>query len=175
LKEEILIAGYGGQGIVVTGSLFANAALKSNLHTCGMVCYGAEMRGGAANATVTISDSKIGSPVVVHPDAALILNDLSLEVFEKDIKPGGLLILNSSECKNRPKRSDIVIVEVAATKIAQDLGNKKVANMVMVGAYLKKKTLLSFETVEGALATVLPKADSKLLEINKKALKQGYR
>lgn len=174
MKEELIIAGYGGQGIVVAGSLLANAAIEDGLETCGMVCYGAEMRGGAANSTVTISDEKIGSPVIVKPDTVIILNEISLDKFENDIKKGGLLILNISECKRKAKRSDIKVIEIEATKLAEELGNKKVTNMIMLGAYLKNKKILNFESVLKMLKKVLPKADDKIIELNKTALLKGY-
>ena len=174
MKEEIIISGFGGQGIVLAGSLLANAAIEDELETCGMVSYGAEMRGGAASATVTISSEKIGSPVVVKPDSALILNQISLEKFENDIKKGGLLILNISECSKRPSRKDITVIEVEATKNAEKLGNKKAANMVMIGAYLKNKKILNIESVLKNVKKVLPKADDNLLQLNKEALLIGY-
>jgi 2-oxoglutarate ferredoxin oxidoreductase subunit gamma len=174
MKEEILIAGYGGQGVVVAGSLLANAAVYESLETCGMVAYGAEMRGGTANSTLIISDQKIGSPVVIYPDTAIILNQDSLEKYENDIKPNGLLLLNISECEKRPKRKDLQIYYIKATEIASGLGEKRAANFVMVGAYLKRRNLLKIDSVVGMVSKVLPKANSALLEVNKLAIKRGY-
>jgi 2-oxoglutarate ferredoxin oxidoreductase subunit gamma len=174
MKEEILIAGYGGQGVVVAGSLLANVAMEKGLQTCGMVSYGAEMRGGAASATVTISDEPIGSPVVVKPDSAMIMNEISLKTFESDVKENGLIILNISECKNKVARKDVKVIEIEATKIAEELGNKKAANMVMIGLYLRNKNIIEFSSALNMVRKVLPKANERIIELNKKALLKGY-
>jgi 2-oxoglutarate ferredoxin oxidoreductase subunit gamma len=174
MKEEILIAGYGGQGVVVAGSLLANSAIAQGLETCGMVSYGAEMRGGAASSTVIISDSKIGSPVVVRPDTAIIMNEISLNTFEKDVKQNGLIIVNISECKKKVSRKDVKVIEVDATKIAVGFGNIKAANFVMLGAYLKNKKTIKLDTALNTVRIVLPRLDEKMLELNKTALLNGY-
>src|SRR3989344_5975584 len=166
MKEDILIAGFGGQGVVLAGSLLANTAMEEGLETCGIVSYGVEMRGGAANSTVTIADHKIGSPVVVNPDSAIIMNQESLFKFEKDIKRNGLMIVNSSECKN-VSRTDIEIIEIPATKIAEELGDKRAANLVMIGAYLQKKKILTIEAALSRIKKVLPKATDKVIELNR--------
>ena len=174
MKEQILIAGYGGQGVVVAGSLLANAAMEDGLETCGMVCYGAEMRGGTANATTIISDEKIGSPVVVNPDTAIIMNQQSLERFEDDVEKNGMIILNISECQTKVARKDVKVIEIEATKLAEELGNKKVANLVMIGAYLKAKPIIKIDSAILRLKKVLPKANGQLIELNKNALLKGY-
>lgn len=173
MKEQILIAGYGGQGVVLAGSLIANAALKEGLEVCGMVSYGAEMRGGTAKATTIISDKKIGSPVVVKPDAAIIMNELSLKKYEPSIKEGGLIILNTSECKGKVSRPDLKVVKIQATETAKEIGDKKVANLLMVGAYLQTKGILTVESAINVLKKVLPRAKEEMIELNKKALQKG--
>ena len=174
MKEELLIAGHGGQGVVLAGSLLANSAMAEGLETCGMVSYGVEVRGGTAYSTVIISSKKIGSPVVANPTTAIIMNQPSLERFEASLEEKGLIILNTSECKKKSSRKDIKVIEVEATKIAEELGNKKVANIIMVGIYLKNKNILKLETNLKMLKKVLPRASDELIELNKKALLKGY-
>ena len=112
MKDELIIAGSGGQGVVLASSIITNIAMKSGLETCSMISYGVEMRGGTANSTVIISDSKIGSPVIVNPATAIIMNQQSLEKFEGTIKKNGLIILNISGCKKKVSRKDIKVIEV---------------------------------------------------------------
>jgi 2-oxoglutarate ferredoxin oxidoreductase subunit gamma len=173
MKDKIIVAGFGGQGVVLAGSLIANAALGQGLETCGMVSYGVEMRGGTANSTAIISDKPIGSPVVVNPTTAIIMNQPSLERFEEKVEPNGLIIINTSECKKKPTRTDIKVVEVEANKKAEELGNKRVANVILVGAYLKERGIIELESAISVLSKVL-KGKEKLIEINKKALMKGY-
>lgn len=173
MKEQIFIAGSGGQGVVLAGSLLANTAMEEGLETCGMISYGAEMRGGTSNSSVIISDKKIGSPVVVSPDTAIIMNQPSLEKFEDMIKKGGLLILNISECKKKPQRTDIKIIEIEATKEAQQLGNKKIANLILIGAYLRNSNILSLDSALNRVKKVLPKSSEEIIVLNKKALQKG--
>lgn len=174
MKDEILIAGHGGQGIVVAGSLIANSAVSEGLYVCGMFSYGVEIRGGTANSTIIVSDEKIGSPVVVNPKTALIMNTPSLERFEKDVEKGGLIILNVSECKKKVSRKDVGVIEIPATKIADELGNKKTANMVMVGAYIKNRGTIKIQSAVENVRRVLPKAEIEVVKINERALLKGY-
>ncbi|MFH2028965.1 MAG: 2-oxoacid:acceptor oxidoreductase family protein [Nanoarchaeota archaeon] len=173
MRDEIFIAGHGGQGIVLAGSLLANVALEYGLEVCGMVAYGAEMRGGTAHSSVIISDSEISSPVILNPDTMLIMNKDSLAKFENDVKKGGLIVLNISECDRKVLRTDVEVLEIEAGKIAEELGNKKVANLVMVGAYIEKKGVLDVKTAMKVVRTVLPRANDELIELNKKALQRG--
>jgi 2-oxoglutarate ferredoxin oxidoreductase subunit gamma len=148
--------------------------MAEGLETCGMVSYGVEVRGGTAYSTVIISDKTIGSPVVANPTTAIIMNQPSLERFEESLEVNGLIILNTSECKKKISRKDIKVIEVEATKIAEELGNKRVANIIMVGIYLKNKNILKLESNLKMLRKVLPKASDELIELNKKALLKGY-
>lgn len=173
MKDSIIIAGFGGQGVVLAGSLIANAALEEGLETCGMVSYGAEMRGGTANSTTIVSDKVISSPVVINPTTEIIMNQPSLEKFEDQLEKDGLIILNTSECKGRPKRTDIKVIEIEATRLAEELGNKKIANVILVGAYIKERSAIKIETAINVLSKVL-KGKEKLIEINKQALESGY-
>lgn len=174
MKEEIIIAGYGGQGAVLAGSLIANIALESGLETCAMVSYGVETRGGTTKSTVIISDNKIGSPVVINPTTAIIMSESSLEKLEDKVKKNGLIILNTSECKKKVSRKDVEVIEIEATKLAEELGNKKVANVLLVGIYIKNKKDLQIDSSLKIIKKMLPEATEDIIELNKKAFNKGY-
>lgn len=173
MREEIIIAGLGGQGIMFTGTLLAQGAMEEGLQVTFFPSYGAEMRGGTANCSLIISDEEIGSPVVAHPSSCLILNRPSLDKFERRMREKGLLIVNTSLLDREVERKDLEIVRVPATETAIELGNVKVANMVILGAYLKKKKILSFEKVVRSLPKVLGGEKKDLLGVNEKALEKG--
>jgi len=174
MKDEIIIAGHGGQGVVLAGNFISNAAMESGLETCSMVSYGVEMRGGTASSSVIISDKKIGSPVVVSPTTALIMNEPSLEIFEEKLKKDGLIILNTSECKKKVSRKDVKVIEINATKIAENIGNKKIANFIMLGIYIKNRKELKIDPSLNIINKILPKAKEEIIELNKKAFNKGY-
>jgi len=171
LRNEIIIAGNGGQGIILSGSLISHLAKKQGLKTTQMVSYGVEMRGGTCNSNVVLSDHEIGSPVVVEPDYAIIFNKASLDKFEDILKKGGTLILN--ECDARTKRDDIKIINIDAQSICDELGENRSLNMVMVGVFCREAKL-DLELAKETIKTILPKIDDTILEINKKALEKGY-
>jgi len=173
MKQEIVIAGYGGQGVVLAGSILANAAAYQDLHTTGMISYGAEMRGGTANSTTIISDETIGSPVVVNPNVALIMNTASLDKFESILQKNSLVIINTSECKKLPDRQDLKVITIEATKLAEEMGNKRIANFVMIGAYIKNTDVIKKNSVESIMNGVMKKVPADLMELNKKALAKG--
>ena len=173
MKDSIIIAGFGGQGVVLAGSLIANSAMEEDMYTCGMVSYGVEMRGGTANSTTIVSDKIISSPVVINPTTAIIMNQPSLEKFENKLEKNGLIILNTSECKIRPTRTDIKVIEIEATKLAEEFGNKKIANVILVGAYIKERKTIKIDSAIKILDKVL-KGKENLVEINKQALEKGY-
>ena len=173
MEERIIIAGFGGQGVVLAGNILAQAALASGKQIAAMVSYGVEMRGGAANCTVTISDDEIASPVVDNPTTAIILSQQALEKFEEAVERGGLIILNESLVDRGVKRKDVKVVKVKATDIANELGNVKVANVIMVGAFVKKTGILNINKVIQILPNAFPKNKQDLVEINKKALEKG--
>ena len=168
MEHKIIIAGFGGQGIVLAGSLLANAALIEEKNVAGMVSYGAEVRGGTATATVVISEDEISSPVIDKPTIIIAMNQPSLDKY-KDL--GGHLVVNTSLAKLDDKKENIV--EIPATEIAQKLGNIKVTNLVVLGALLKKVSVVSLESAVKALPEVF-KSKPNLVEINKKALKEGF-
>lgn len=170
---QLIIAGFGGQGILFAGKLLAHSAMLEDKHVTWFPSYGAEIRGGTANCTVIISDEMIGSPVVSRPDALLIMNEASMERFEPRLKPRGLLIMNTSLIKNPPKRSDIEIIEIKATDIAKELGNSQAANMVMLGALIVKTGILSRKTIFNSMQEIMPEHRKGAIPLNEKAFKKG--
>jgi len=172
-ETKIVIAGFGGQGIVVIGNILARAAVIEGINVVGMVCYGAEMRGGTANATVIISDDEIASPFVNYPDMAIILNGPSLDRFEPQISQDGLLLMNTSMISRDPQRCDLKCIKVDATKIAHEIGNLRVANIVCVGAFIEHTKLLSVSSIEQAISDLFSSKKAALVEINLRALHAG--
>jgi 2-oxoglutarate ferredoxin oxidoreductase subunit gamma len=172
-ETRIIIAGFGGQGVVLAGSVLAQAGMIEGRNVTGMVSYGAEMRGGTANSTVVISEEEIASPVVERPNCGIILNQPSLDKFESRILDGGLLILNSSLVDGEVQRSDLEIVKTAATETADELGNVRIANIVALGAFVKKSGILKLSSVEEALGKIFTGRKANLIEINKRALAAG--
>jgi 2-oxoglutarate ferredoxin oxidoreductase subunit gamma len=168
-----MIAGFGGQGVLVAGKLLAYAGMLEGKHVTWFPSYGAEIRGGTANCTVIISGSEIGSPVVQHPSAMLIFNEASFVKFEKRIKEGGHLFLNSSLVQTPSNRHDIIRIEIRANDIAEDLGDSRIANMVMLGAFLEKTRVMAMESVLAALKQVLPQRRHSLIPLNENALRRG--
>lgn len=174
MKEEIVIAGFGGQGVVFSGEILAWAAMLEGKQVTMVSSYGAETRGGTVNVQVTLADQKIGSPFVEHPDSLLVMNSPSLERFEAAVKMNGLIVLNTSLINAEPKRNNVKILKIKANEIAQLLGYPGLANMVMLGAYLEEKRLLQWKSIFAALGEVLTKRNKlHLAEINKKALWAG--
>jgi 2-oxoglutarate ferredoxin oxidoreductase subunit gamma len=175
MQTEIIIAGFGGQGVLFGGTLLAEAAVEENKHTTWFPSYGAEMRGGTANSTVIVSDEEIGSPVIVNPAALISLNRQSLEKFLPRVKPGGLVVVNASLVPDEITRDGVTIVRVPATAIAdKELGDLRTANLVMVGAMLGKSGLLKLASAQKACERVLAEKP-KLIPLNQKALELGFR
>jgi 2-oxoglutarate ferredoxin oxidoreductase subunit gamma len=172
-ETKITIAGFGGQGVVLAGTILAKTAMADDKAVTGMISYGAEMRGGTANASLVISDEAITSPVVERPNAAIILNQPSLDKFEKLIMPGGVVIINSSLAKYDQQRDDLEIATIDATEIAIKLGDVRVANIVAIGAFICKTKLLKPELATAAIEDTFAGKKQKLIEINIKALQAG--
>jgi 2-oxoglutarate ferredoxin oxidoreductase subunit gamma len=173
MHEEIIFAGFGGQGILFVGQLLAYAALAEGKHVTWIPSYGPEMRGGTANCTVVVSDEPIGSPVCRHPTIAAVFNNPSLEKYEALVKPGGLLVVNESLVVHRPDRSDLDTVVLPATALASDLGEVRATNLVMLGALLARKPLVDPATIEQVMRDKLGGRKAHLLEINIAALERG--
>jgi 2-oxoglutarate ferredoxin oxidoreductase subunit gamma len=173
MLEEIIIAGFGGQGVMSMGQLLAYAGMLEGKHVSWLPSYGPEQRGGTANCAIVVSDEPVGSPVVSRPSAAIILNNPSFDKFEPHIRPGGLLILNSSLVSRKTARKDVKVIEVKATHLANELGNSQVANMILLGTYLANTPFISLHSVVYSLNKVLSPEKSHLIELNMKALEKG--
>lgn len=172
-QTRIIIAGFGGQGIVLIGNLIARGALIEGKNVTGMVAYGAEMRGGTAYATVVVSEDEIACPFVEKPDTAIVLNRPSMDKFEPAVQPGGLILVNTSLVQRDLKRMDISAIFVAATEIAQELGNLKVANLAALGAFIQHSGLLQPQSIQQAAEDLFSSKNPKLLPLNLAALKAG--
>ena len=174
MQIEILLAGFGGQGIMFAGQVLSYAAMDTGKQVTWIPSYGPEMRGGTANCTVVIADEEIGSPLVQNPPAALIMNLPSLDKYEPLMRKGGKLVVNSSMVDRPVKRSDITAVFIPANDIAEEIGDKRLANMVAVGALLASAIpVLSIKDLEVALNAHMPGRHKHLLPKNVEALKRG--
>lgn len=174
LYEEVIIAGFGGQGIMLVGKLLAQTAMRVGKEVTYMSSYGAEVRGGTANCMVVISEEKIACPVVAMPDSLIVMSKASLNKFAPRLKPGGLLVMNASLIDSEPELDDsIEVVAVPADELAVELGSQKSANMVALGAYLQKREYLGPEAAAEALPDVLAERYHKTLPVNVAALHKG--
>jgi 2-oxoglutarate ferredoxin oxidoreductase subunit gamma len=173
INEKVIIAGFGGQGVMLMGQLLSYAATAKELNTLWFPSYGPETRGGTANCSVTISESLVNSPVISTPDSIIIMNKPSLEKFQPKLKKGGNLFLNTTLVKDVKVRDDINVYEINANTIAKDLGNDKVANMVVLGAYLAVTNIFTEDEVLEILKQKFTGDKAKLIEINKAALEAG--
>ena len=173
MQEEIIVSGFGGQGSLFAGQLLAYAAMDQGLYVTWIPSYGPEMRGGRARCTVVVSDEEIGAPLVRRPSAAIVLNIPSMEAFEPAVKPGGVLIVNSSMVPDASDRDDITVVYVPASNLATELGSVRLANVICLGALVKATGVLPVDAIAGALDDHLPERHRKLLALNKEALGTG--
>jgi len=173
MTEEIIIAGFGGQGVLTIGQILCYAGVIDDKEVSWMPSYGPEMRGGTANCIAIISDSKISSPILTKFDTAITLNQPSLDKFEKSVKPGGLLIYEASTILKPPTRTDIEIVPIEAANEASKLKNTKVLNMIILGAFLKKKPIISIDAIIEGLKKVLPERYHNLIPLNREAMEKG--
>ena len=173
MQTEILIAGFGGQGVLFAGQLLAYAAMDEGKHVTWIPSYGPEMRGGTANCTVIISDEEIGSPSVQFASAVIAMNLPSLDKYEHELKLNGVLVLNSSMIAREPTRLDAHCVRVPANAIAEELGDRRMTNMVLLGALLTALPILPLEAVEKSLAAHLPARHQRLLPLNFQCLRRG--
>jgi len=173
MQEEIIISGFGGQGSLFAGQLLAYAAMDQDLYVTWIPSYGPEMRGGKARCTVVVSDQEIGAPLVRRPSAAIVLNIPSMEAFEPAVKPGGVLVVNSSMVVDESDRDDIDVVYVPASDLATELGNVRMANVLCLGALVDASGVVSLQAVEQALDDHLPERHRDLLGLNKEALRRG--
>ncbi|MBI3738772.1 MAG: 2-oxoacid:acceptor oxidoreductase family protein [Chloroflexi bacterium] len=174
MQKEIIIAGFGGQGVLFGGQVVAYAAMDSGKEVTWIPSYGPEMRGGTANCTVVIADDEIGSPLVKNPPLAIALNLPSFDKYEGLLQKGGTLVVNKSMVDRGAKRDDIHVILVPCNEIAEQIGDKKLMNMVAVGALLTALPELSLKDVEKALEAHLPERHKHLLPKNYEALKRGF-
>ena len=173
MPEEIIIAGFGGQGVMSLGQLIAYAGMLDGKGVSWLPSYGPEQRGGTANCAVVVSEDPVGSPLVTSPSTAIVLNNPSFDKFEPHVRSGGLLILNSSLVRKASERKDIKIIEISASDMANDLGNSRVANMILLGAFLEHTKIVSTNSVIESLKKVLSADKHHLIEVNKQALRKG--
>ncbi len=174
MQREIVIAGFGGQGVLFAGQVLAYAAMDLGKEVTWIPSYGPEMRGGTANCTVIIADEEIGSPLVKHPSLAVVLNLPSFDKYEPLIQRNGALIVNQSMVDRGPRRTDITEVFVPCNEIAEAIGDRRLLNMVAVGALLPFLPELTLQDVEKALEAHLPSRHRELLPLNFQALRRGY-
>ena len=173
MKEEIIIAGFGGQGVLSMGKILAYSGLMEGKEVSWMPAYGPEQRGGTANVTVIVSDDKISSPILSKYDTAIILNQPSLEKFESRVKPGGILIYDGYGIINPPTRKDIKVYRIDAMDAANEMNNAKAFNMIVLGGLLQLRPIVTLENVIKGLKKTLPERHHHLIPMNEEAIKKG--
>jgi len=173
MQERIIMAGFGGQGVMSMGQLLTYAGMIENKNVSWLPSYGPEMRGGTANCNVMVSDELIGSPIVTEATAAIVMNRPSLDKFEKDVIKGGNLLINSSLIDRKSERDDVNVYYIPANEIAVELGNAKAANMVMLGAYLELSNAVEVNSIIEAFKKVFGESKANLIPLNQKALERG--
>ncbi|HLB24832.1 MAG TPA: 2-oxoacid:acceptor oxidoreductase family protein [Nitrospirota bacterium] len=173
-NRDVIIAGFGGQGVLLAGKLLAWAGMLGGKRVTWFPSYGAEMRGGTANCTVIISDDEIGSPVVDSPGALVALNQASADKFSGKVAKGGLILLNSSLVKSDIKRAGVKVVKLPANELAQGLGSVRVVNMIMLGAYVRLSGAATLKDIARAMDESLPDRNKPLIPVNLAALEKGY-
>ena len=173
MHEEIIISGFGGQGALFAGQVMTYAGMEAGWEVTWIPSYGHEMRGGTAHCTVILSDQPIGSPIIRNPTIAVALNPESMDKYEPLVRPGGLLVVNSTLVRRSATRDDITVAFVPANDLASELGNIKMANVVLLGAMLAHEPIVSLEAVDKVLDEHLEGAKRRFIEPNKRALRQG--
>ncbi|MCQ2273815.1 MAG: 2-oxoacid:acceptor oxidoreductase family protein [Bacteroidales bacterium] len=173
MTEEIIIAGFGGQGVLSMGKILAYSGVMEDKEVSWMPSYGPEQRGGTSNVTVIVSDERICSPIISKYDTAIVLNQQSLDKFENSVKPGGLLIYDPNGITREPERKDINIYKIPATAKAQEQGISKVFNMIVLGGFLKLKPIVGSEFIHKGLEKSLPARHHNLIPQNEEAIELG--
>ncbi|MBE6734903.1 MAG: 2-oxoacid:ferredoxin oxidoreductase subunit gamma [Ruminococcaceae bacterium] len=174
MTKNMLIAGFGGQGILFSGKFLAYEGLLEDKSVSWLPSYGPEMRGGTANCSVIISDIPVGSPIVSNPDILMVMNMPSLDKYEDATVSGGQIFVDSALIDRKVNRTDVEAYYIPATKMANDEGLTGLANMIMIGYVIKKSGIIPFENIERALNKVVPASKQHLFDANKKALELGY-
>ena len=170
---KTIFAGFGGQGVLMMGYVLATAGMQEGKHVTYLPAYGAEVRGGTANCTFTVSDDPIASPVASFPDFVVVMNTPSLMRFQGRVKTGGVIFLNSDLVELRPKRADVEVVPIPVNSIAGKLGSPRNANMVMIGAFVQKTGLVSIDTLIDSVKGIFESKGIKVHELNALAIKEG--
>lgn len=173
INEKVIIAGFGGQGVMLMGQLLSFAATAKDINTLWFPSYGPETRGGTANCSVTISENYVNSPVISTPDSTIIMNKPSLQKFMPKLKKGGLLFVNSSLVKDLEYRDDVEVYEIPINELALKIGNLKVANMIMLGAYLEVTKIFTNDEIIAIMKKKFTGSKAALIDINKEALEAG--
>jgi len=173
MYQGIRISGFGGQGVISAGYLLAQAGMMEGKEVSFFPAYGAEMRGGTANCSVVVATDEVSTPIVSSPDTVIVFNEPSLAKFEPMVKPGGLLIINSSLVNSKATRKDIKVLYVPCNEIAGELGNAKIMNMVALGAFAAATGAMTIDAIAKALPKVYKKLKPEVIELNVKALKRG--
>lgn len=173
MYSEIIMAGFGGQGVLLIGKLLAYAGMKGGFEVTWMPAYGPEMRGGTCHCTVVLSDRPVGSPISRSPHGAVVLNLQSIDKFESTIRPGGIMVVNTSLINRAPVRQDLIVVPLAANQIALDAGSPKAANMVALGGLLGASGLVDIGLVKATLAEKFA-GRPKIVELNHVCLDKGF-
>ncbi|MGB2578231.1 2-oxoglutarate ferredoxin oxidoreductase subunit gamma [Elusimicrobium simillimum] len=173
MYQGIKISGFGGQGVVSAGVLLAQAGLIDGKNASWFPSYGPEMRGGTANCSVVVASEEVYTPIVTAPDTVIVMNEPSLAKFEPTIKPGGLLIINTSLVHSKPTRTDIKVLNIACNELAAQLGTTKVANLIALGAFVGATGAVSIDAIAAAMKKVFKRAKPEMLDLNRKALEAG--
>jgi len=173
MYQGIKISGFGGQGVISAGYLLAQAGMMEGKEVSFFPAYGAEMRGGTANCSVVVASEEVSTPIVSAPDTAIVLNEPSLAKFEPSVKPGGLLIINSSLVNSKATRKDIKVMYVPCNEIAGEIGNPKAMNMVALGAFSAATGAMTIDAIAKAMPKVYKKLKPEVIELNVKALRRG--
>ncbi len=174
MTTQILIAGFGGQGVLFAGKFLAYKALLENKQLSWLPSYGPEMRGGTANCSVIISDEPVGSPIVSKPDVLIVMNLPSLDKYEDAVVPGGKIFVDSTLIERKVRRTDVEVHYIPATKLANDIEAPTLANMIMIGKVIKETGVVPYDNIDKALDKVVSARKAALKEINFKALDTGY-
>ena len=173
MLQEVVFAGFGGQGVMIAGQILAHSAMEEGYNVVWLPSYGPEMRGGTANCSVVISSEPVASPVVPNPGAAVVMNNPSLEKFGPDVRPGGAVIINTSLINIELERDDVTKIKIPANDIAIELGSGKAANMVVLGAYVGATGAVSLDSVKSFVRKKFAKKP-QFVDMNLQALQEGY-
>ncbi len=176
MKEDtkIIISGFGGQGILFAGKLIATAGMISGREVSWIPSYGAEMRGGTANCHVIVSENAIGSPVVSSPNTLIVMNTQSLDKFENQVATGGVIVVDNSFIDREVRRKDVKSIEIPASILAEKMGACKLANMVLLGRWIKETQCFDVDVLINSLKKLVPVSKSELIDLNINAIKTGY-